>query len=212
LYRIDQNYKAALEHFMRLEEVDKLIPFIHELLADIGRLGSTDRSVKERKFAEVKEFLVKNIGLLFRTDKKQALNIFYEIGETSQSIYTIIEENMADKLDFLTAVLEKFELQDFPLKERFQLAHLSEVCRLRTKPMLSYLDRFYYPLDQAIIVCEQKGNLLAKAILEERCGRIGDAFVSYERIVKNIIQSNSPQAGHPVRSEKLIRRDVHKYT
>jgi|JI10StandDraft_1071094.scaffolds.fasta_scaffold514619_1 hypothetical protein len=34
----------------------------------------------------------------------------------------------------------------------------------KDKKMLEYLDKFYYPLDSAIIVCEQKGNLLAKAI------------------------------------------------
>lgn len=35
---------------------------------------------------------------------------------------------------------------------------------LKDKQMLEYLNQFYYPLDPAIIVCEQKGNLLAKAI------------------------------------------------
>ena len=57
-----------------------------------------------------------------------------------------------------------------------------------------------------ILVCEQKGNLLAKAILEERCGKISEAFMSYERLVKNIIQSNSKY------TEKQVRRDVQKFT
>jgi hypothetical protein len=72
---------------------------------------------------------------------------------------------------------------------------------LKNKEALEYLDKFYYPLDQGIIVCEQKGNLMAKAILEERCGKITDAFLSYSRIVKNVIQSNSIHRGQKKKSE-----------
>lgn len=50
-----------------------------------------DKSLRERKFAEIKQFLVKNIGALFKKDKFEALNIFYEIGETSQTIYNLFE-------------------------------------------------------------------------------------------------------------------------
>lgn len=56
---------------------------------------------------------MKNISTLFKIDKFEALNIFYSIGETSQTIYRLIEENMGNKLDFLTAVLKKFEHEDF---------------------------------------------------------------------------------------------------
>ena len=49
------------------------------------------------------------MSLLFRTDKNQALTIFYMIGETTQSIYSTIEENLSEKINFLTAVLLKFQ-------------------------------------------------------------------------------------------------------
>ena len=70
--------------------------------------------------------------------------------------------------------------------------------------MLQYLNKFYYPLDKAIIVCEQKNNLLAKAIFEERSGLITEAFISYERLVKNLIMNKSV-------SERQIRKKVNTY-
>jgi hypothetical protein len=45
--------------------------------------------------------------------------------------------------------------------------------------MREYLDRFYYPLDPAIRVADQKGNYLAKAILQTRSGMIQEAFSSF---------------------------------
>ena len=75
------------------------------------------------------------------------------------------------------------------LEEKFLLDHLSEVCQLPEEEMISYLNTFYYPLDPAIHVCEQKGNLLAKAILEERAGYIDGSFRSYERLIRNAIYS-----------------------
>ena len=61
------------------------------------------------------------------------------------------------------------------------------MCQLPESEMRYYLDNFYYPLDPAIHVCEQKGNILAKAILEERAGYIDGAFKSYERLIRNVI-------------------------
>ena len=72
--------------------------------------------------------------------------------------------------------------------------------------MVAYLNTYYYPLDTGILVCEQKGNLLAKALLQERCGKISEAFISYERLVKNLIQSNCKL------TEKQVRQDVRRYT
>lgn len=54
---------------------NKFITFIHELLNDIKEIGTAnpdnalDKSLRERKFAEIKQFLVKNIGVLFKKDK-----------------------------------------------------------------------------------------------------------------------------------------------
>jgi len=59
------------------------------------------------------------------------------------------------------------------------LEHLEEACRLPEMEMRSYLDRFYYPLDPAIKVADQRGNYLAKAILQTRSGLIEQAFASY---------------------------------
>lgn len=84
----------------------------------------------------------------------------------------MIDEHMGDKLNFLSAVLDKFKDEDFEMKQKILLDHLGEVCLLPDKEMIKYLNQYFYPLDPAITVCEQKGNLLAKAILEERCGRI----------------------------------------
>lgn len=100
---------------MGTKDEHKIISFIHELLQDIKEIGETDKVLRDRKFADIKQFLVKNINLLFKIDKFAALNIFYEIGETSQTIYSIIEENMGNKLNFLSAVLKKFENEDFEM-------------------------------------------------------------------------------------------------
>lgn len=66
LYRIDQNYRQALEYFINGKEMGKLIPFIYELLADIQVI---DKGLRDKKFADIKQFLVKNIGLLFKINK-----------------------------------------------------------------------------------------------------------------------------------------------
>lgn len=203
LHRIDKNYKMALEHFLNTKPLNQLMDFIHVILEDIRGDKEKDLEVNIRG---LKQFLVKNISLIFRIDKDDALNIFYELGETTLTIYSLIEEHMGDRLHFLTAVLNKFEHEDFDLKEKILLDQLAEVCMLPDDQMLQYLNTYYYPLDPAIAVCEQKGNLLAKAILEERCGRIKEAFISYERIVKNIIQSNGKF------TESQVKKDVQKYT
>lgn len=56
--------------------------------------------------------------------------------------------------------------------------------------MRHYLDRFFYPLDLAIKVADQKSNYLAKAILQTRSGLIEDAFSSYEKLIKNTLLVN----------------------
>lgn len=58
------------------------------------------------------------------------------------------------------------------------------------KEMRYYLDHFLYPLDLAIKVADQKGNFLAKAILQTRIGMIQEAFSSYEKLIKNTLMAN----------------------
>jgi len=53
--------------------------------------------------------------------------------------------------------------------------------------MRSYLDKFYYPLDHAIRVADQRGNYLAKAILQARSGLIELAFASYEKLIRGTL-------------------------
>lgn len=53
--------------------------------------------------------------------------------------------------------------------------------------MRHYLQHYYYPLDPAINVAHQKGNYLAKAILQTRSGLIEDAFSSYEKLIKDTL-------------------------
>ena len=69
--------------------------------------------------------------------------------------------------------------------------------------MREYLDRFYYPLDQAIRVADQKGNYLAKAILQTRSGMIQEAFSSYEKLIKNTLTLN--------KGEEETRAKVNRY-
>lgn len=69
--------------------------------------------------------------------------------------------------------------------------------------MRHYLDHFYYPLDLAIKVADQKGNYLAKAILQTRSGMIEEAFSSFERLIKNTLLVN--------KDEDETRAKVNKY-
>lgn len=91
----------------------------------------------------------------------------------------------------------------FNSEQRYLLEHLEEVCQLPEKDMRYYLDHFYYPLDLAIKVADQKGNFLAKAILQARAGMIEEAFSSYEKLIKNTLMVN--------KEEDETRAKVNKY-
>ena len=60
---------------------------------------------------EVRGFIIKNIGLLFRTDNNAALQLCYLIGETTQKMHEIIFKNPFEnneRIYFLTAVLTRW--------------------------------------------------------------------------------------------------------
>ncbi len=74
--------------------------------------------------------------------------------------------------------------------------------------MREYLDRFYYPLDQAIRVADQKGNYLAKAILQTRSGMIQEAFSSYEKLIKNTLTLNKGEEETRAKVKKNMKKGV----
>lgn len=67
---------------------------------------------------ELRGFIMKHIGLLFRTDPDAALEVCYLIGETTQKIHEIIFRNPFEdneRLFFLTAVLNRWSHEEFEL-------------------------------------------------------------------------------------------------
>jgi hypothetical protein len=67
---------------------------------------------------EIKGFVMKNIGLLFRSDCNAALEICYLIGETTQKIHDLVFKNPfqnKEKIFFLTAVLNRWSGEEFEM-------------------------------------------------------------------------------------------------
>lgn len=67
--------------------------------------------LRSRKKLEVRNFLIRNIALLFRTERHQALEVLYLVGETTEKIHDYIFKGHFEKqerLHFLTAVLTRW--------------------------------------------------------------------------------------------------------
>jgi hypothetical protein len=117
LHRIDRNYAAALELFLASRGAQGLIAFASQIAQELETLPEAG-FLRDRKRVEVRGFLVRNIGLLFRTDSSAALELFYEMGETTPRIHDTLflgHFTNREKLDFLTAVLTRWAHEDFAL-------------------------------------------------------------------------------------------------
>jgi hypothetical protein len=73
LHRIDKNYQSALEHYLGNHGTAGLFNFVSEIYAEAETLPEDGNFQKTRKKLEIRNFLIRNIGLLFRTDSVAAL-------------------------------------------------------------------------------------------------------------------------------------------
>lgn len=92
LHKIDRNYQAALEQFLGNYGAAQLFAFATEIHKEIERLSEEGTFLAERKRNDLRAFLVRNVGLLFRTDGSAALELFYLIGMTTKTIHETIVE------------------------------------------------------------------------------------------------------------------------
>jgi hypothetical protein len=87
-------------------------------------MADDENFVKERKKLELKGFVLKNVGLLFRANSDAALEICYLVGETTQKIHEIMFKNLfwnRERILFLTSVLNRWTHEDFELSTLFSM-------------------------------------------------------------------------------------------
>jgi hypothetical protein len=80
LHRIDKNYQASLEHYLGNHGTDGLFAYVSDIYSEAEALPEDTNFQKTRKKLEIRNFLIRNIGLLFRTDSVTALETLYMVG------------------------------------------------------------------------------------------------------------------------------------
>ena len=111
IHKLDLNYQMALQIYLNNYRTDGIFEFISSIHNEIEQMAEDGHYTKERKRMEVRGFIMKNIGLLFKSDCNAALEVCYLIGETTQKIHDIVFKNPFqnnEKIFFLTAVLNRW--------------------------------------------------------------------------------------------------------